>query len=276
MNGRLVLVATPIGNLGDLSPRASAALAGADVIACEDTRRTGRLLQLAGIERRPLLLVNDHTEDGRTREIVDEVSSGRTVVLVSDAGTPGVSDPGQRLVAAVAEAGGTVEVIPGPSAPLAALVVSGLPTARFVMEGFLPRKGSARRDRVHQIAAEERTVLILESPHRLVATLEDLAEACGEERRVAVARELTKLHEETWRGTLSEAAAEFSVRSKVGEVVLVVEGAPPPGDVDDGAIVAELQRLLDQGSTVRDAVTATAQSLSVGRRRVYGLAIGLE
>ncbi len=223
--GALVLVGTPIGNLGDLSPRAIDALRTADAICCEDTRRTGRLLQLAGIERRPLVVVNDHTEVRATAGVLARVAGGERVAVVSDAGMPGISDPGERLVQAALDAGLAVEVVPGPSAALAALVVSGLPAGRFVFEGFLPRKGSGRSERLAAVAAEQRTVVLFEAPHRVARTLADLAAACGESRRVAVVREQTKLHEQVWRGTLAEAAEWAAEREPPGEIVLVVEGA---------------------------------------------------
>lgn len=203
--GSLVLVGTPIGNMGDLSPRAARELAAADVIACEDSRRTGRLLELAGLARRPMLVINDHTEGARTGEVLARLGSGERVAVVTDAGMPGISDPGERLVRAAAAAGFRVEVVPGPSALLAALVASGLPTGRFAFEGFLARKGSARRERLDELAGEQRTVVLFEAPHRLARTLADLAQAFGGDRRVAVCRELTKLHEEIWRGSLAEA-----------------------------------------------------------------------
>ena len=194
--GVLVLVGTPIGNLGDLSPRAAEALAGADVVCCEDTRRTGKLLAHAGIPRPTLVVVNEHTEEREVPRIVERLGRGERVALVSDAGMPGISDPGERLVAAAVAAGHAVEAVPGPSAGLTALVVSGLPTGRFVFEGFLPRKGSSRRERLAAVSAEPRTAVLYEAPHRLARTLEDLAAACGPDRRVVVARELTKLYEQ--------------------------------------------------------------------------------
>jgi 16S rRNA (cytidine1402-2'-O)-methyltransferase len=176
----LILVGTPIGNLGDLAPRVADALAGADAICCEDTRRTGRPLQRANIGRKPgtpLVVVTDHTEAVEAPRIIARLEAGQRVVVVSDAGMPGVSDPGERLVRAAVDAGYPVEVIPGPSAALAALVVSGLPTGRFVFEGFLPRKGAARTSRLAAVAAEQRTVVLYEGPHRVVRTLSDLVEA---------------------------------------------------------------------------------------------------
>ena len=221
--GRLVIVSTPIGNLGDLSPRAVDALRHADLVCCEDTRRTRALLTHAGVSGRRLLSVHARNEAARLPQVLAHLATGETVAVVSDAGTPGVSDPGSRLVQAAVDAGVEVTAVPGPSAVLAALVVSGLPTARFCFEGFLARRGTDRRRRLEALAREERTTLIYEAPGRLAATLVDLAAACGGDRAVVVARELTKLHEELWRGTLAEAAPEFAGREVRGEVV-VVEG----------------------------------------------------
>ncbi|HZQ83745.1 MAG TPA: 16S rRNA (cytidine(1402)-2'-O)-methyltransferase, partial [Acidimicrobiales bacterium] len=203
--GRLTVVATPIGNLGDLSPRAVETLRTADVIACEDTRHTRKLLSHAAIPTPRLLAVHDQNEAAQVRTVLGLLEQGKHVVLVSDAGTPAVSDPGERLVAAATASGYVVEAVPGPSAVITALVTSGLPTGRFAFEGFLPRKGAERRQRLAGIAADRRTTVLYEAPHRLAATVADLAEACGPLRRVALARELTKLHEETWRGTLAGA-----------------------------------------------------------------------
>jgi 16S rRNA (cytidine1402-2'-O)-methyltransferase len=268
----LVLVGTPIGNLGDLTPRAAEALRSADAICCEDTRRTGRLLQHAGVERPPLVVVNDHTEAREVPGVVARLARGERVAVVSDAGMPGISDPGERLVRAAVAAGHAVEVVPGPSAALAALVTSGLPAGRFVFEGFLPRKGAGRTERLGAVAAEPRTVVLYEAPHRLARTLADLTEACGPERRVAVARELTKLHEEVWRGSLGDALAWVGAAALRGEIVLVLEGAPPAGPPDDGAVVDALRDELAAGATARDAARAVAARLGVPRRRVYELA----
>jgi 16S rRNA (cytidine1402-2'-O)-methyltransferase len=271
--GSLVLVGTPIGNLGDLAPRAAEALAGADAVCCEDTRRTGKLLSLAGIERRPLVVVNEHSEAREIPRVLARLARGERVALVSDAGMPGISDPGERLVAAAVAAGHPVEVVPGPSASLAALVVSGLPAGRFVFEGFLPRKGAGRSERLAAVAAEPRTTVLYEAPHRLARTLADLAAACGDGRRVVVARELTKLHEEVWRGTLAGAVAWAQERQPPGEMVIVLAGAPaaaPPGDED---VLAALRDELAAGASARDAARAVAARLSVPRRRVYDLAV---
>jgi 16S rRNA (cytidine1402-2'-O)-methyltransferase len=271
----LILIGTPIGNLGDLSPRAVEELAGASVICCEDTRRTGRLLQHAGIDRPKLLMVNDHNESTRRIQVVERLDLGERVAVVTDAGMPGISDPGERLVAAAVRAGHTVEVVPGPSAGVTALVASGLPTARYVFEGFLPRKATARAERLRSLAAEPRTLVIYEAPHRIVRTLTDLAAAFEPTRRVAVARELTKLYEEVWRGSLAEAAAWANETPPRGEIVVVVDGAPDPAPPTDDDVVAELRRMLDDGATTRDAAAEVASRLGLAKKRVYNLALSL-
>jgi 16S rRNA (cytidine1402-2'-O)-methyltransferase len=272
----LVLVGTPIGNMGDLAPRAVAALAAADCICCEDTRRTGRLLQLAGIGRRdgvPLVRVDDHTEAGRVEGVLDRVRRGESVVVVTDAGMPGIADPGERLVAAAVEAGLPVEVVPGPSAVVTALVASGLPTGRYVFEGFLPRQGRDRTDRLAEVAAERRTLVLYESPHRLARTLEDLGAACGPERRAAVGRELTKLHEEVRRGGLGELAAWATASEPPGECVIVVEGAPPAAPASEGAVEAAVLAALADGLSAKDAAAQVAAQLDVPKRVAYSAAV---
>ncbi|MBL8778126.1 MAG: 16S rRNA (cytidine(1402)-2'-O)-methyltransferase [Acidimicrobiales bacterium] len=273
--GALILVATPIGNLGDLAPRAVEALASADVVACEDTRRTGRLLEHAGVRAPRLLVVNDHTEPTQVRTVLDLLDAGRRVAVVTDAGTPGISDPGERLVAAAANAGHVVEVVPGPSAAIAALVASGLPAGRFCFEGFLPRKGSGRRERLVALASEPRTMVFYEAPHRVVRTLADLAEALGPARRVTIARELTKLHEELWRGSLEGAHAWAEEHPPRGEFVLVVAGAPAAAPAEDADIVAALEAELAGGASKRDAAANVAAALGVAKRRAYDLAVAL-
>jgi len=271
--GRLVLVSTPIGNLGDLSSRAVDVLARADIVCCEDTRRVRALLSAAKVAAgRRLVALHGHNEAARTAQVLGWVREGRTVALVSDAGTPGISDPGARLVAAAHDAGLAVTVVPGPSAAVAALVVSGLPTDRFCVEGFLPRKGADRRRRLEALAAEQRTAVLFESAVRLGATLAELAVACGAGRPVAVARELTKLHEEVWRGSLGEAAARFGEGPVRGEVVIVLGGAPAPAATADdvaGAVAARLAA----GDRPRQAADAVARSLGVPRRRAYAAAL---
>jgi 16S rRNA (cytidine1402-2'-O)-methyltransferase len=272
----LVLVGTPIGNLDDLSPRVLEALSTADAICCEDTRRTGRLLQLAGLARTaPLVVVNEHTEPAEVPRVLARLDAGERVAVVSDAGMPGISDPGERLVRAAVEAGHRVDVVPGPSAGLAALVVSGLPTGRFVFEGFLPRKGAVRKERLVAVADEHRTVVLFEAPHRLARTLADLAAACGGDRPVVVARELTKLHEEVWRGDLDGAVAWAGDREPPGEMVLVLGGAPEAPPASDAEVSAALAVALGDGASVRDAATQVASELGVGRRHAYDLALRL-
>ena len=275
MAGALVLVGTPIGNLGDLSPRAVEVLGSADVVCCEDSRRTGRLLQHAGVRARELLVVNDHNDAQRVDEVLLRLSRGERVAVVTDAGMPGISDPGERLVAAAARDGFVVEVVPGPSAAIAALVASGLPTGRFVFEGFLSRKSGARRARLESLVDEERTLVFYEAPHRLAPTLTDLCEVLGGWRRVAVARELTKLHEEVWRGHLTEAVAWAADAPVRGEIALVVQGqlraGPPSAAEVEGAVRARL----DEGESVRDASSAVARELGIPKRQVYEVATRL-
>ncbi len=273
-SGVLVLVGTPIGNLGDLAPRAVEVLRAADVIACEDTRRTRQLLTAAGVPAGSrLMAVHDHNEAARVGEVLRRLEGGQTVAVVTDAGMPGISDPGERLVAAAASAGHRVEVVPGPSAAVAALVVSGLSTARWSFEGFLPRKGRDRSRRLAELAAERRTTVIFESPHRVEATVADLAATVGGERRIAVARELTKKFEDVWRGTLAEAAAHLATREPMGEHVLVVEGAPVPEPATESDIEDALQARLASGLPKRDAVAEVAAELDVPKRRVYDAAL---
>jgi len=277
--GRLVLVATPIGNLGDLAPRARDALAEADLICCEDTRRTRALLSAMGIpaggpQGDRLLSLHAHNEQARVGRVMACVAAGGTVAVVSDAGTPGISDPGSALVAALAAAGERVSVVPGPSSVVAALVVSGLPTDRFGVEGFLPRKGPERRERIAALMSDVRTTVILEAPPRVVATLTDLARLDGA-RPVAVVRELTKIHEEVWRGTAEEAVAVFTERAVRGEVVLVIGGASPPDPATEGDIEDAVRHRLAQGDGPRQVAAALAGELGVARRRLYETALRL-
>ncbi|MBO0731359.1 MAG: 16S rRNA (cytidine(1402)-2'-O)-methyltransferase, partial [Acidimicrobiaceae bacterium] len=231
--GEIVVVGTPIGNLGDLSPRAAAALAEADVICCEDTRHTRKLLSAAGIPAPRLVAMHQHNEAAAAADAVRLAAGGSTVAVATDAGMPGISDPGGRVIAQALEAGVPVRVVPGPSAALAALVASGLPAERFCFEGFLPRKGGDRAARLAAVASETRTTVVFESPRRAAATLADLAAVCGGDRLAAVGRELTKLHEEVRRGTLSELAAWAAAEQPPGEWVIVVSGAATPAAGDD-------------------------------------------
>jgi len=277
--GQLVLVATPIGNLGDLSPRAREVLAAADLICCEDTRRTRALLSACGITARGpkgdrLLSLHGHNEADRLSRVAGAVAAGALVAVVSDAGTPGISDPGAWLASRLAAAGETVSTVPGPSSVLGALVVSGLPADRFCVEGFLPRKGPERRRRIGALMADARTTVVLEAPSRVAATLTELA-ATDPARPAAVVRELTKLHEEVWRGTLGEAAAVFAAREVRGEVVLVVGGAPAAAPADEDEVEAAVRSALglDPASGPRQVAELVAASLGVPRRRAYEAAL---
>jgi 16S rRNA (cytidine1402-2'-O)-methyltransferase len=268
--GTLYLVGTPIGNLGDLSDRARRTLADADVIACEDTRRTGRLLTAFDIPAPRLISFFDGNERRRVAEVLELLRDGLDVAVVSDAGMPGLSDPGYRVVAASVAEGIEVDVVPGPSAAVAALVVSGLPTDRFVFEGFLPRSGKHRSERLAALASELRTIVLFESPHRLAATLGDLRDALGD-RRVAVARELTKLHQEVVRGTLSSVVTELGGRDVKGEVVVVVEGAeePVPSEHDAAAAVRLASSYVGDGAKKREAARRAAAETGVSAREIY-------
>ena len=234
--GTLYQVATPIGNVEDFSPRGQRVLREADVVAAEDTRHTGQLLARFGIER-PLVSYHDHNKERRTPELIDRLRSGASVAIVSDAGSPGISDPAFTLVRAAVEAGLPIVPVPGPSSALCALEVSGLPTDRFAFEGFLPRKSGRRRTRIEELRGDPRTLIFFESPHRLRATLADLLDGIGD-RPASVSRELTKKFEETRRGPLSSLVAWADERTPRGEFVIVVGGAPrgkrgASGEADD-------------------------------------------
>lgn len=269
MTGTLVVVATPIGNLGDLSPRAAATLCDVDLVLAEDTRRTGRLLEYVGsrVSQRSL---HEHNERDRIEEVLERLTRGERIALVSDAGTPAVSDPGYRLLAACADAGFRIEPIPGPSAALAALVASGLPTDRVVFEGFLPRKGTGRSGRLAELAVERRTTVLFVAPHRVAADLEDLADALGGGRPAALCRELTKLHEEVLRGTLAQLAARARDGFR-GELTLVIAGAPVPAAASATAaeLAARVRELMATGVEKRSAMTQVAVAAGVPRRTVY-------
>jgi 16S rRNA (cytidine1402-2'-O)-methyltransferase len=270
MTGTLWLIATPIGNLGDLAPRAIEVLGSVELICCEDTRRTGKLLHHAGVSDVRMAVANEHTEFRRIDQVLDTLGSGHDVAVVTDAGTPGVSDPGAHLVHAAIDAGHTVSAVPGPDAATTALVISGLPTDRFVFEGFLPRSGRDRAARLAQLADEPRTTVLYEAPHRIERTIADLASACGDERPVAVCRELTKLYEEVLRGTLGT----LELGTPRGEYVIVLGGRPADtGEVDDDTIRAALQTELDAGASTRDAAATVARALNVPKRRAYALAL---
>ncbi|CAN5754319.1 16S rRNA (cytidine(1402)-2'-O)-methyltransferase [soil metagenome] len=267
--GKLVLVATPIGNLGDLSPRAAAALAEADVVAAEDTRRSGRLLGHAGAST-VMVSYHEHNEETRGRELLDRVAAGEMVVVISDAGTPAVADPGYRIVREAVARGLDVTAIPGPAAALQALILSGLPTDRFAFEGFLPRKAGLRDRRLAELAADPRTLVLYVPPHRAAAELRAMAAAFGAERPAALARELTKLHEEVWHGRLGQ-LAERAGSGVRGEVTVVVGGAPADatGAPDVATLVARVERLVAGGRSRRDAVAEVAAATGASRRELY-------
>lgn len=222
-----------------------------------------------------MAVANEHTEVARVAEVIELVATGKVVALVTDAGTPGISDPGERLVRAVVEAGHEVTAIPGPAALVMALVISGFDTTRFVFEGFLPRTGADRKRRLSEVVPERRTVVLYEAPHRIERTLTDLIEHCGGGRRVALARELTKLHEEVWRGTLTDALAHVIQAGPRGEYVVVVEGAAEPPVADDPTIHAALVTALHRGATRKDAIATVTTDLAVPKRRVFDIAMTL-
>lgn len=243
--GRLYVVATPIGNLGDLGPRARETLAACALIAAEDTRHTGSLLKHFGIGT-PMVSLHDHNEAQRAPELVARMRDGTSIALVSDAGTPAISDPGYDLVRAAAAAGIDVVAVPGACALIAALSIGALPTDRFCFEGFLPARGSARRTRLAELAAEPRTLVFYESPHRVMETLEDCAAAFGPARLAVVAREITKLHETTYRGTLGELVGRAAGDADFvrGEIVLLIGGAPAVEEGGEDGYGGELDRVL--------------------------------
>ena len=269
MSGRLILCGTPIGNLGDLSQRAIQTLKEADVIACEDTRRTRKLLAHSGVSPRELVVYNDINERRQGERLLSRIGSGTDVVLVSDAGMPGLSDPGYRLVRSCVERGFSVDVVPGPSSVVTALAVSGLATGRFVFEGFLPRKQGERVRRLEELSTEQRTLVMFESPHRLKASVSDLLVVLGD-RRMALARELTKLHEEVRRGSIAEILEGLGADPARGEVVLVVEGARSAASALSAAELATRARSLMAGGMERRSALATvAKDAGVPRRRVF-------
>ena len=270
----LWLVATPIGNLEDLSPRSAAVLRAATIICCEDTRHSGSLLKRIGATPERLVVTNEHTEHGAIENVLGVLSTNAVVALITDAGTPAISDPGERLVRAAIDAGFSVHATPGPVAFVMAAALSGLPTTRIAFDGFLPRSGSERRERLTEIARERRTTVLYEAPHRLARTMADLAEACGTERKVCLAREMTKLHEEIWRGTLGEAVSHTENVEPRGEYAIVIEPAPSQNvEVTDEDISRELSQRMGSGLSKRDAIDEVTAALGVPRNRVYALAV---
>src|SRR4051795_6524555 len=265
MAGTLHLVGTPIGNLGDVTRRAKETLARVDLVAAEDTRRARKLLSHLGV-RAELTTLFEGNERSRTETLLDALRAGRDVAVISDAGMPGLSDPGYRLVRACASEGIEVRVVPGPSAAIAALVVSGLPSDRFVFEGFLPKTAGERRARVAAVAREARTVVLYESPRRLATLLGEL-ELADPDRRVAVCRELTKLHEEVRRGSVAEVRAALGDAAVRGEIVVVLEGrTAEPVDVDSA--VAQARDLVADGARKREAATRMAERTGVTQNAI--------
>lgn len=267
----LWLAATPIGNLGDASPRLREALASADAIAAEDTRHTAQLLRLLEIETRPeLIALHDHNERDRADMIVQRAES-EEILLVSDAGMPTVSDPGFRVVQLAAERGVTVSAIPGPSAVITALAVAGLPTDRFTFEGFLPRKAGDRARTLRELATERRTLVFFEAPSRIADSLAALAEAFGPDRSAAVCRELTKLHEEVKRGTLAE-LTKWAAEGVRGEIVLVVAGAPESVVSPESALAEVFERVAG-GERMKDATRAVSEATGHSAKDLYSAAL---
>ncbi|MFE0347753.1 16S rRNA (cytidine(1402)-2'-O)-methyltransferase [Streptomyces griseoluteus] len=271
MTGTLVLAGTPIGDVADAPPRLSKELAEADVIAAEDTRRLRRLTQALGVmPGGRVVSYFEGNESARTPELVEELRGGARVLLVTDAGMPSVSDPGYRLVAAAVEHDIKVTAVPGPSAVLTALALSGLPVDRFCFEGFLPRKGGERLSRLREVAGERRTLVYFEAPHRLDDTLAAMAEVFGADRRAAVCRELTKTYEEVRRGPLGDLAA-WAAEGVRGEITVVVEGAPESGpeELDAGELVRRVRIREDAGERRKEAIAAVAAEAGLPKRVVF-------
>ncbi len=273
--GTLYIVGTPIGNLEDITLRAIRILQSVDLIAAEDTRHTGKLLHHFQITT-PQLSYHHHNRLSRQGELIDRLRQGQTIALVTDAGMPGISDPGYDLIVECVEAGLSVVPVPGPTAAVSALAVSGLRSDRFVFEGFLPNKGKDRRSCLQSLLGETRTIILYEAPHRLLSTLADLAEVLGKERCLTVAREITKLHEEFWRGTLADALVYYQHPGRIkGEFTLVVAGTQllDAPRFSDAQLKGELVQLLKQGMTRSQATRHLADMSAVSRRHLYQLAL---
>ena len=274
MTGTLYLVATPIGNLGDFSPRAVATLESVDFIAAEDTRVSVKLLNHFGVKK-PLVSYHEHNRAAAGQAVVARLLSGESCALVTDAGTPAISDPGEDLVRLCSQQGVTVQAVPGCCAAVCALAVSGLPTGRFTFEGFLPSGKKERREQLQELTGETRTMVFHEAPHRLRATLSDMAELLGGDRAVALCRELTKLHEETVRTTLSDAVSLYAEQEPRGEYVLVVAGRQPSAaaalTLEEG--VALVLRRRAEGMRLKDAVRAVADDTGLSRNALYDAAL---
>jgi 16S rRNA (cytidine1402-2'-O)-methyltransferase len=271
----LYVVGTPIGNLEDMTFRAVRILQTVDIIAAEDTRHTGKLLQHFEIKT-PQVSYHEHNRTSRIPELLEHLTNDKAIALVSDAGMPGISDPGYELVKACIEAGIAVVPIPGASAAITALSAAGLPTDRFVFEGFLPAKTQQRREHLESLQTESRTLIFYESPHRLRDTLQDLAEVLGSDRQIVLGRELTKLYEEFWRGTIAEAIAHYTQRDPQGEYTLVLAGiSPSHPQLTEEELKTELKQLITQGISRSQASRQLAKFTSLPRRQLYQLALSL-
>lgn len=273
--GILYVVGTPIGNLEDMTFRAVRILQTVDLIAAEDTRHTGKLLQHFQITT-PQQSYHEHNSNSRIPELLQQLSNGKAIAIVTDAGMPAISDPGFELVKACVEAGISVVPIPGPCAVITALSAAGLPTEKFVFEGFLPTKNQDRQERLEFLQAEARTIVFYESPHRLRQTLQDLADVLGQDRRLVLARELTKLYEEFFRGKIGDAIAYYTEREPQGEYTLVVAGLPPlKPQLSEAELKAELQQIMAQGISRSQASRQLAKATSLPRRHLYQLALAI-
>ena len=267
----IILAGTPIGNLGDASSRLIDTLRGADLVACEDTRTTAHLLKLLGVEERPkLIALHEHNEDALAEELVERARE-LDIVVVTDAGMPGISDPGYPIVAKAAERDVTVTSVPGPTAVITALALSGLPTDRFCFDGFVPRKAGERQRFLDRLGAEERTAIMYESPHRLADTIEQMAALWGDTRRIAVCRELTKLHEEIRRGTPAS-LLEWARAGVRGEIVIVVEGRGAEAMSPEAAL-ARVEELVESGTRLKDAAAEVAEATGLSKRELYEAAL---
>ncbi len=274
--GTLYIVATPIGNLEDMTFRAVRILQAVDMIAAEDTRHTGRLLQHFQVKT-PQISYHEHNSNSRIPELLEHLQYGKAIALVSDAGMPGISDPGYELIKACIDNGITVVPIPGASAVITALSAAGLPTDRFIFDGFLSAKSQQRKQYLESLQGESRTLVFYESPHRLRDTLADLGEVLGSDRSIVIARELTKLYEEFWRGTIEAAISEYQKREPQGEYTLLVAGNPPSKpQLTETELKTELLQIMQQGISRSQASRQLAKDMGLSRRYLYQLALGIE
>ncbi|MEA5577279.1 16S rRNA (cytidine(1402)-2'-O)-methyltransferase [Anabaena sp. UHCC 0451] len=274
--GTLYIVGTPIGNLEDMTFRAVRILQAVDIIAAEDTRHTGKLLQHFQVQT-PQMSYHEHNRNSRIPELLEYLQVGKAIALVSDAGMPGISDPGYELIKACVDVGITVVPIPGASAVITALSASGLPTNRFIFDGFLPAKSQQRREYLELLLTESRTLVFYESPHRLRDTLQDMADILGSDHQIVIAREITKLYEEFWRGTIADAIAHYQQKEPQGEYTLLVAGtAPIKPQITEAELKAELLAMMKQGISRSQASRQLATEISVSRNKLYQLALTIE